>query len=159
MTEELSIMLERCDVPLPGNLDPNRSIVVVPETHDGVLSEKQRVDYRDQRARLLSWLLNVGKSPTEGEGYSQYTVYSTSYRTARFDRWVWQHRDEYRYPPEEADARDFLQHLAFSDKGRVEKGKLQEAINHLNKWLHHTRDEPEWEFEYQFDGSGGDSGV
>lgn len=100
MTEELPIMLERCDVPLPGNLDPNRSIVVVPETHDGVLSEKQRVDYRDQRARFLSWLLNVGKSPTEGEGYSQYAVYSTSYRTARFDRWVWQHRDEYRYPPE-----------------------------------------------------------
>jgi hypothetical protein len=44
MTEELPVMLERCAVPLPGNLDPNRSIVVVSETHDGVLSEKQRVD-------------------------------------------------------------------------------------------------------------------
>jgi integrase len=155
MTEDLPITLQRCVVSCTSKLDPGRKISVVPKTHDGVLNEKQLVDYRDQRARFLSWLLNVGKSPTKGEGYSAYTVYSTSYRTARFDKWVWQQRGEYHYPPDEADAQDFFEYLAFSDKGRVEKGKLQEAIQHLSKWLHHEHGQPEWEFTYNFDGSGG----
>ena len=30
---------------------------------------------------------------------------------------------KYKYPPEEQDAQDFIQHLAYSDKGRVEKAK------------------------------------
>jgi len=70
MPEELPRTLERCDVPLPDTLVSNRSIAVVPETYDGVLPGKQRIDSRDQRARFLSWLSTVGKSPTEGEGYS-----------------------------------------------------------------------------------------
>jgi integrase len=63
---------------------------------------------------------------------------------------MWERNGEYKYPPQEADAQAFIEHLAFSDTGRVEKGKLQEAISHLSKWLHHTRGIPEWEFEYSF---------
>jgi integrase len=48
-----------------------------------------------------------------------------------------------------------MQHLAYSDKGRVVKGKLQEGIKHFSKWLHHERGQSEWEFEYSFRSRGG----
>ncbi len=155
MTSDLPITLERCDVGFDGNLDPGRSIVVVPQSHDGELTEKQLVDYKDQRIQFLSWLLSVGKNPRKADGYAPYTVYSDAYRTARFDRWVWEQAGRYKYPPDAEDAHDFMEHLAYSDKGRVEKGKLQEGINHLNKWLHNTRGEPRWDFEFHFPSSSG----
>lgn len=155
MKEDLPINLENCDVDLTGDLDPGRSIAVVPQTLDGVLSDRQLVDYRDQRVQFLSWLLNVGKNPRRAEGYTEYTVYSDASRTARFDQWVWEKNGGYKYPPEEQDAKDFIDHLAYSDKGGVEKGKLQEGVEHLSKWLHHTRGQPEWEFEISFRSTSG----
>jgi integrase len=155
MNADLPITLENCDVDVETNLDPGRSIVIVPKTLDDVLIDRQLVDYKDQRVQFLSWLLNIGKNPRRAEGYAPYTVYSDAYRTARFDQWVWKQRDEYQYPPKEQDAHDFIDHLAYSDKGRVEKGKLQEGIEHLNKWLHHTRGESEWEFDITFRSTSG----
>lgn len=63
---DLPIGLKRCDVSLNGDLDPGRSIPVVPKSHEGVLTEKELVDYKDQRVKFLSWLLNFGKSPDKG---------------------------------------------------------------------------------------------
>jgi hypothetical protein len=57
-----------------------------------------RIDYKDQRVKFLSWLLNFGKSPDKGKGYSESTIYSDAYRTAKFDKWVWIEGDRYRYP-------------------------------------------------------------
>jgi integrase len=153
MIEELPITLENCDVGFANDLDPNRRITVVPKTHDSVLSDRQLVDYKDQREQFLSWLLKIGKKPDRAKGYSQYTVYSDAYRSARFDLWVCERRGKYHYPPDEEDAQDYIDYLAYSEKGRVEKGKLQEAIKHLNKWLQHTRGEHEWEFDIQFESS------
>lgn len=136
-------------------MDPGRRISVVPKSHDGVLTEKQLVDYRDHRERFLSWLLNEGKEPKMGEGYAPYTVYSDAYRTARFDLWVWEQNGGYTYPPGEAAAHDYMEYLVYSDIGRVTKGKIQEAISHLSKWLHHTQGKDLWEFDYHFSSSGG----
>ena len=152
---DLPIGLKRCDVNLAGDLDPGRSIPVVPKSHDDVLTEKELVDYKSQRVKFLSWLLNFGKSPDKGQGYSEYTIYSDAYRTAKFDKWVWIEGNGYRYPPDKGDADEFLEHLAYSDEGEVEKGKLQEGIQHLGKWLHHERGRDKWEFDFRFDGSGG----
>lgn len=150
MTEMLPIRLQGCNV----DLDPRRKITVVPQSLDGELSEKQLVDYKDQRKQFLTWLLQVGKDPRRAEGYAGATVYNTAYRTARFDKWAWNHTGQYHYPPTEEDADDFNEHLAFSDKGDVEKGKLQEGIHRLNKWLQHKRGADEWEFEFRFSSSG-----
>ncbi|AGM10944.1 integrase [Halorubrum tailed phage 7] len=155
MNADLPITLENCDGDVEHNLDPGRSIVVVPKTMDGVLTDRQLVDYKDQRVKFLSWLLNVGKNPHRASGYAPYTVYSDAYRTARFDKWVWQQHDEYKYPPDEQDAHDYIDHLTYSSKGQVENGKLQEGIEHLNKWLQHTTGEPEWEFKVSFRSSSG----
>jgi hypothetical protein len=54
MTDNLPITLENCDVGYDPNLDPGRSIVVVPKTHDGALTEKQLIDYKEQRIEFLS---------------------------------------------------------------------------------------------------------
>ena len=80
---DLPIGLENCDVKLNGDLDPGRSIPVVPQSHDDVLTEKELVDYKAQRVKFLSWLLNVGKDPDRAKGYAEYTIYSTAYRTSR----------------------------------------------------------------------------
>ena len=155
METDLPITLESCDTDIETNLDPGRSIVVVPKTIDGALNERQLLDYKDQRLKFLSWLLNLGKNPERAEGYAPYTVYSDAYRTSRFDQWVWEKRGEYQYPPTEQDAQDYIQHLVYSDKGRVENGKLQEGIEHLNKWLQYTTGEPEWQFDVSFRSSSG----
>lgn len=152
---DLPIGLENCGVKLNGDLDPGRSIPVVPQSHDHVLTERELVDYKAQRVKFLSWLLNVGKNPDRAEGYAEYTVYSTAYRTARFDKWLWEERGSYVYPPSKDDADDYLDYLAYSDVGQTEKGKLQEGIQHLGKWLHHERGGDEWEFDFKFDGTGG----
>ena len=55
----LPITLERCDTDINADLTPARKVVVVPKTLDGYLSERQLVDYVDQRMKFLSWLLNV----------------------------------------------------------------------------------------------------
>jgi integrase len=153
--EDLPITLSRCNVFTNGELDTERSIPVVPKSHDGALNEKQLVDYKDRRVRFLSWLLKVGKSPEKATGYSPYTVYSTAYRTARFDLWLWEQKNEYKYPPQSDDAAAYMDWLAFSDQSQVMKGKAQEGLQHLSKWLHHEYGYDEWDFEYTFDGSGG----
>ena len=121
---DLPIDLKRRDVSLNGDLDPGRNIPVVPKSHEGVLTERELVDYKDQRVKFLSWLLKFGKSPDKDKGYSEYTVYSDAYRMAKFDKWVWIEGDGYRYPPDKGDADEFLEYLAHSDEGEVEKEKL-----------------------------------
>jgi integrase len=152
---DLPIMLSRCPLFTKGDIDTDRHIPVVPKSHDGVLSEKQLVDYKDRRIEFLSWLFNVEKNPDKAEGYSPYTIYSTAYRTANFDLWLWEQKNEYKYPPDDDDAAAYMDYLAVSDKSQTEKGKTQESLQHFSKWLHHERGYDEWEFEYSFDGSGG----
>lgn len=64
------------------DLDPGRSIVIVPRDNQEMLSEKQQVDYHDYREKFLNWLLHFGKNPDRANGYSPSTVYGTGYRAA-----------------------------------------------------------------------------
>lgn len=153
--DDLPIMLSRCPSFTNGDIDTDRSIPVVPKSHDGVLTDKELVDYKDRRIRFLSWLFQVGKHPESAEGYSPYTVYSMAYRTARFDLWLWDQHDGYKHPPEAQDATAYMEHLAYSDKSQTAKGKAQEALQHYSKWLHHDDGHDEWVLEYSFDGSDG----
>ena len=76
---ELPISLKRCNVSLDGDLDPERSIPVVPKPHKYILSKKELVDYKDQRVKFLSWLLNFDESPVKRKGHSESLfVYSGS---------------------------------------------------------------------------------
>ncbi|WP_321112978.1 tyrosine-type recombinase/integrase [Halorussus salinisoli] len=152
---DLPITLSRCPVSIKIKLEPSRGIPVVPKTHEGELTDKQIVDYKEQRTQFLSWLLKEGKAPEKAEGYSPYTVSNTAYRTAQFDRWMWDQKNRYHYPPESDDAAAYMDWLAVADKTQTDKGKKQEALKRCSKWLHHEHGRDEWNFEYSFDGSGG----
>jgi len=82
---------ERCDI----QIEPGRSIKIVPGPNEEQLNEQQEVDYRDHRWKFTQWLLDEGKNPDKIEGYSQYTVYETAYKCARFDKWVWSQENRY----------------------------------------------------------------
>lgn len=120
-----------CDNSLEADLDPGRSIKIVPADNRDRLSEKQVVDYHSYREAFLKWLLHVGKNPEKGIGYSPYTVYESGYRSAAFDRWVWDRHDKYRLPPDADDADEYMQEIAYSDKGRV---RNDEALNRLSPY-------------------------
>lgn len=153
--DDLPITLSRCPEFTNQSIDIDRTIPVVPKSHEGALTEKQLVDYKAQRVAFLSWLLQMGKYPEKAEGYSPYTVYNTAYRSAQFDRWVWEQRNQYHYPPDADEAAAYMDWLALSDKSQVDKGKRQESLQRFSKWLHHQHGRDVWDFEYSFDGSGG----
>jgi len=86
MTEELPLMLERCDVPFPDNLDSSRSIVVIPETHDGILSEKHgSIAATSERSSAHDCWTSERRRRRAKD--TRNTVSSTSYRTACVERW------------------------------------------------------------------------
>jgi len=154
MSADLPKTLARCGVISEDEMEPNRSILIVPESNEEKLMDKQLLDYHEYRKRFLSWLFDIGKDPESAEGYSPYTVYGTNYWTARFDRWVWNRHDGYHIPPSYEDAKAYLQELAYSDKSQTVKRKAQEGLRRYSRWLSHEHGHDEWEFEYSFDGSG-----
>ena len=156
MEYELPLTLSRCTETDGSVSDLNRGIMVIPETHESVLTDKQLINYKEHRTKFLSWLLNVGKDPERAEGYSPHTIYGTAYRTARFDKWRWEEFGGYSMPPTEEEAQAFVEWLAFDyDQSETAKGKLQEGVQRYNKWLQHRRNADEWDYNYQFDSSGG----
>lgn len=133
---------------IESELGAGRDIRLVPQDNRDWLSEKQLVDYRSQRRDFLEWLLHIGKAPDQAEGYSPYTVYETGYRTAAFDRWVWE-RDGYQIPST-THGDEYLEHVAYSDRSQSSKGKIEEAMARYFRWMPHE----EWDPEYSFESSG-----
>lgn len=143
------------DVSLDVELDAGRSIVIVPDANEKLLTEKELVDYRSYREAFLQWLLHVGKDPESATGYSPYTVYETGYRAAAFDRWTWD--DSYTIPPSRADADAYLEEVAYSDRAQATKGKIEEMLRRYYRWQEHKWGTDEWEPQYSFESSGGDA--
>lgn len=156
MEYELPLILSRCPEIEGDEIGLDRGIVVIPKSHESWLNDKQLINYKEHRVRFLSWLWNVGKDVERATGYSEYTVYGSAYRTARFDRWRWEHCGGYSMPPSEEEAQAFVEWLAFDyDQSETAKGKLQEGVRRYNKWLQHDKNYDEWEYDYRFDSSGG----
>lgn len=146
---------QRCPVITTDASDPNRKIVIVPEENADALTEKERVDYYDHRKRFLLWLLNVGKEPEQGEGYSPYTVVNTGYKTAQFDRAVWCDYDRYKFPPTSDDAARYFEDVIYRDISNRTKAKHKECLERYFRWLSQHFDVEAWESEASFSSSGG----
>lgn len=143
---------ERCVI----QIEPARSIKIVPEPNEEELSEKQLVDYREHRWEFITWLRQQGKDPERYEGYSDYTVYNTAYRTARFDRWVWNVEDRYTIPPTPEHADEYMIEVAHRDVSTSTKGKTEEALIRYFRWLETTFHGSEWDRDQQFRSGGAD---
>ena len=92
-----------------------------------MLTEKQLVDNDMCREQFLNCLLNVGRNPENTKGYSPYTVYESGYRSAAFDRWVWDEYEKYTLPPKPVDADGYIEQVAYSDRAQSSKGKIEEC--------------------------------
>ena len=57
-----------CDNSTDADINPGRTIKVVPKQNQQMLTEKQVVDYYSYRERFLKWLLNMGKNPMKVKG-------------------------------------------------------------------------------------------
>ncbi|WP_226007374.1 tyrosine-type recombinase/integrase [Natrinema salinisoli] len=145
---------ERCDI----QIESGRSIKIVPEPNEEQLNEKQLVDYREHRWGFIEWLREKGKTPEKREGYSDYTTYETTYKTARFDRWVWGEEDRYTVPPTPDRATEYIDDVvAYRDVTNATKGKTEEALMRYYRWAETTSHTPPWDREQRFRSGGNDA--
>ncbi|MGQ3327634.1 tyrosine-type recombinase/integrase [Halorubrum sp. FL23] len=135
-------------------MEPNNNITIVRKNQREFLREKAVVDYHDYRKKFLTYLLKMGKNPNKAKGYSPYTVCQTGHRTARFDLWVWENRGGYKAPPDQDDARAYMEQVAFRDVTESTKGKTLGSLKRYSKWLQHKFNRDEWEFSWNFQSGG-----
>jgi len=150
--------LERCPGFDSDMMEPNRTITIVRKNQRDFLSDKAVVDYYEYRKPYLTYLLRMGKDPEKAKGYSPYTVCQTGHRTARFDLWVWENRGGYKAPPDQDDARAYMEEVAFRDVTESTKGKTLGSLGRYSKWLQHKYNRDEWEFSWNFQSGGGNNG-
>jgi len=115
-------------------------VVLVPEKSEEYLNQRQLLDYRSHREKLVKWCLSIGKDPEKAEGYAHSTVRTRSYRLDRIYRWVWQNQSggyTLEITPNHAD--EFLKHLAYQEHSKTFKASCQKALKMLfnyQNWQH-----------------------
>lgn len=100
------------------------------------------------------------ENPEKGEGYSGYTVWETNYRTAKFERFVWDCHDGYKFPPDPEDADVWNdEYVKMRDVKNATKGKEQEAVMRFFDWRYREHDQERWEpaEEEKFESTGSDA--
>jgi site-specific recombinase XerD len=125
------------------------NIHVVTKPTEKLLTDKQLMDYRQEREAFIRWLLAFGKKPRENKGYSTSTVRNTAARTDRFFRWVWE-QEGYKRSVTHAHADEYIKETAYGDWTNNHKANTQKAIKRYFKWLAHERGGEEWETQYTF---------
>jgi len=76
----------------PGSSERTRKvdgITVVPRPTRERLGERELTDYIEYREKFIKWVLNLGKDPEKGEGYSTHTARTRCPRADQFHRFVW----------------------------------------------------------------------
>ena len=106
---------------------------LIPEPTQEKLNQRQLVDYRNHREKMLKWCLNIGKNPSKSEGYSPHTLENRFYRIDQFYRWVWEHETGYTTNVTTAHADEYMKELAYSDKSNTHKSNTQKALKMLFK--------------------------
>lgn len=117
------------------------------------LSERQVVDYRGFKSKLLEWLYHVGKDPEYAEGYAKETVRQVSYKTDKFYRWLWEKRGRYTTELAPSDADEYMKELVYSDKDYSTgyKASTQKCLKRVFKWHRFERGrEVEWDPTHTF---------
>lgn len=124
-------------------------IPLVHEVEKPYLNRLQEQDYRDHRERVLTWLWTQGKTPQEGEGYSEAVVKNTAYRLSKIYRWEWDQRG-YTSDIGRDVADEYVAHLADLDHGKENKSQYVKALKRLMKWREHELGEDTWEPEVSY---------
>jgi len=119
-------------------------ITVVPPSTEEQLNQRQVLDYRHHREVMLEWLLNLGKAPDHGEGYSKAVVENSAYRLDKIYRWIWDQRG-YTTDIAHEDADAYLRDLTKRDVTNSHRSKCVKALKRLFEWQSHERGGKTWE--------------
>lgn len=132
---------------MPESNNHVNGIVLVSEEAEKHLNPRQTASYQSHRRKLVTWLLDIGKTPSKAEGYAHSTAKKHLWRLDKFYRWVWQHEaDGYTEDITTAHADAWMQHLAHQDYTSAYKSDCQKAVKVLFKWQSWVRDEDiEWD--------------
>jgi integrase len=119
-------------------------IKVVTEPSKQVLNDRQLVDYRNHREKMIRWVLNIGKNPSKAKGYAVSTAEKRLERIDRFYRWIWE-QEGYTTQIIKEHGDDYVRELVYSDYTEKYKANMVCALKTLYKWL-----EENWEPEFDF---------
>jgi integrase len=133
-------------------------IVLATEDAERFLNQRQLLDYKEHRKKLIRWMLNLGKEPEKAEGYAWDTARQRAYKLDQFYRWVWQEQEDgYTLNITTEHADQYTQALVYGEVGEQEetsnahKSDVQKAIKTLFKWRNWEKDEDiSWEPEISF---------
>lgn len=111
------------------------------------LTPRARSDFERMKSNLLSWLLDEGKDPLRGDGYSDETVRVTNYRLGEVFRWLWDQRGAYTTDLQPGEATEFIKHLLRETEYEDSYIKMFErAINHYFSYREaHGEVENDWD--------------
>lgn len=104
---------------------------LVPQTLSGFLNERQRLTYRAYRESFVRWLYDEGKHPEKGVGYAPRTANRRAYRTAQFEKWVFERREEYTLHYESRLASEYLRERERLGRSEVTLSHDQKALKNL----------------------------
>ncbi|SEH13262.1 Site-specific recombinase XerD [Natronorubrum sediminis] len=132
-------------------------IKLVPEPSREWLNDRQVLDYKDHRKKLVEWLLVFGKDPDMVEGYAEATVKNTAARLDKFYRWTWNDGKGYTTEITHSHANDYMKELARRDESDYSRNNTQSSIKRLFKYKHHERNSELWEPDIVFTEPSGSS--
>lgn len=130
-------------------------IRIVPKPTEQRLTNRQLEDYTEHRVRLIEWMLTLGKSPEEAEGYAKDTVDGRAYRLDQFYRWVWEQEDRYTTTITHEHADEWMRELAYGDTSQENKASHLKAIKMLFRWRAGEFGDEEWESQINFSTNSG----
>ncbi len=133
---------------------PEASRPVITEPTRNQLTERQLVDYKSERKSFTDWLIHFGLDPQKANGYGDYTIQDTLYRTDQYYRWLWSdHIGQYTLQLTTDHADQYMKYQARREVTADTKAGVQRAVQRLYKWFHHERGQDEWDPEITFSNS------
>jgi integrase len=140
----------------------------VPKHTADRLNEKQIIDYREHRRRLVEWMATRGKKDRgradrdrpgrKVEGYSEATINRRAMNLDMFYRWVWDnHTDGYTTKITHDHAQAYMDHLLTEDHSGTHKSNLQKTVEMYFRWRAHEFGEDLWHSEIIFSTSQADN--
>lgn len=130
--------------------DDIQGIPLMTEETADRLSEKERVDYGEEKRSLLTWLLGAGKHPKSLIGYAEGTIRVSANHFDTWARWVW-NQEGYTSTLTTQHADDFLFYLGTqTDFSGYYKASIFTSLKRYFKWRAHERNGDEWDPKYTF---------
>ena len=137
----------------PGSSEGTRKvdgITVVPRPTRERLGERELTDYIEYREKFIKWVLNLGKNPEKGNGYSAHTAHARCARADQFHRFVWDNEGTYTTVITHGHADAFMKKLAYDDCSQDNKASHQKTVKMLFRWRAFEFGDEEWEPEISF---------